>query len=239
MGSAIRIFLVTPLLGLLAAVGLLLSQGEASADSWQIVAVCDENGYVVGEIDVPVAGSFDIYVTDHVPEEGFWVEVPGSRQTITVVVGKEGRLVSYGPLDISQIRLGANSIRVEQTASPEKSESFKPCSKAATPTKSATAVATSTKTPGPTATRTSESHRPRRTPTATSTRVIETSSTQQAPSSTKTPVIQLPRTGTGNDGPRYTRGEATFAAVGSIIVFLIMTGVAGGLVYLQLNHPHK
>lgn len=249
MGSAIRVFLVIPLLGLLAAVGILAMQATP-AFAWAIVAECDENGMVVGEIDVPVAGSFDIYVTDHVPGSHKWVEIPGSRQSLTVVSGKEGRFVSYGPLDISRIRSGANSIRVEQTATPEKSDSFKPCPKqptatptspnTATPTLTATNTATATRTvtatatntPKPPKTSTPQASTPTRTatvvvPTTTRTSVVGPPQTPAVPQ--KTPTIRFPDTGSGgSDGnsrnlvPYVVVASVLFVALGAMLGYTLI-----------------
>lgn len=244
--SWIRLVLVAPLLAL----SLVTVWGGISvtpAYAWSIHAECDENGRVVGEIGVPVAGSFYIFVTDHIPGQGYWVEIPGSRQKITVVVGKEGGMVSFGPLDISNAREGINSIRVEQTETPEKSDSFKPCSKSPTPTATSTATATATRTSTATVTATNTltstptkvppSQTPQTAtntavptstsvpPTATSTRAIVTTSTVAVPTTTRTPVIQLPPTGDGGDLGQYNGMSTTqlkFFGTSAVVLVIIL-----------------
>src|SRR5262245_59335529 len=101
--------------------------GSSTAFGWSFPTVgCDAQGRVTGLIEVPQTQGFDIYVTDHRPGESVWLEIPGSRQSMPAT---SGGLILFGPLDISNVRPGAYSIRVEQTATPEKSESFPPCPK--------------------------------------------------------------------------------------------------------------
>ena len=158
-----------------------------------------------------------VWVVFAAPSIPSWVEIPGSRQTLTVAPGKEGSLVSFGPLDISNAREGINSIRVEQTATPEKSDSFKPCTKPPTPTLTSTPTNTATATNTPTKTSTpvtpTETNTPKpkttHTPTRTSTTVASTTTfTPVLPSATHTPVtstvpckskICLPETGSGGN----------------------------------------
>lgn len=245
MGSAIRILLVTPLLGLLAAVGILATQASP-AFAWSIVAECDENGMVAGEIEIPEAGTFDIYVADHVPGQGYWVEIPGSRQSITVVSGKEG-FVSYGPLNIENIREDANSIRVEQTATPEKSDSFKPCLTVPIPTNTSTATSTRTTEPTRTSTpvvststrtaRPDHPDQPTRTPTLVPPKATRTTVSVVGPPSVKTPAIQLPETGTGGEGG-FNQGETIFMIVSATLIGIILLVIVGGLVFLQRRYPN-
>ncbi len=250
--SWIRLVLVTPLLAL----SLVTVWGAISvtpAYAWSIHAECDENGRVVGEIGVPVAGSFDIYVTDHRPSEGFWVEIPGSRQKITVVAGKEGGMVSFGPLDISNARGGINSIRVEQTATPEKSDSFKPCTKPPTPTSTSTATVTATVTNTPTKTSTPVTPTVTSTPTtptstsvpssatsttvppsATSTRVVAITTTHVVPIAT--PKIVLPQTGTG---PETVNGISNGTKVKIALDLVLAVALGGMLVVTFVYVPYR
>ena len=234
--SWIRFGLVTPLLAALV-VTVWGAISVTPAYAWSIHAECDENGRVVGEIGVPVAGSFDIYVPDHRPSEGFWVEIPGSRQKITVVAGKEGGMVSFGPLDISNARDGINLIRVEQTATPEKSDSFKPCSKSPTPTLTSTATVTATATNTPMKTSTpvtpTETNTPKpktHTPTRTSTppvtfTAMPPTNTPVPPTATPAPCkskICLPETGMG------TGGISKNPPLSFSVLAVILTAILGG-----------
>lgn len=138
-------------LGLVIAVTVMIAlTGDVSAESkpdLTVTAECGESG-VEGTVE-GVPGSyptqFEIWVTDHVPSQGFWVEVPGSRQTVTA----NGSSVDFGPLDVDGVRDNANSIRVEQSLSPAKSESFKPCETVPTPTASPEPTPTATPSPTP------------------------------------------------------------------------------------------
>ncbi len=144
------------LLGFLSFVVVLTVFGLARpkvAQMCDVPAQCDANGDVVGtvtNIPGPYPRTFDVYVTDHKPGEGFWVEVPGSRQTVTAL----SSTVAFGPLDVSQVRSGVNSIRVEQTATNAKSDSFPPC-----PHNTPTPTSTNTPVPPTTA---GTTRRPRR-----------------------------------------------------------------------------
>lgn len=121
---------------------------STSANGISVSAGCSPTG-VVGTITGTTAGqTLDIWVTDHVPSQGYWVEVPGSRVTITAT----GSSVAFGPLGVNEVRSDANSIRVEQSLSPAKSLSFPPCegstpTPVVTPTPTATPLVT---TPTPT-----------------------------------------------------------------------------------------
>ncbi len=142
-----------------------------------IDAGCDDSGGITGTITGipgPYPRVFDIFVTDHKPGEGFFLEIPGSR--VTVSAGSS--TLVFGPLDISNVRDGVNTIRVEQTLSNAKSVSFKPC-EAPTPTPTNTPEPTSTNTPEPTSTNTPE-------PTSTNT-PEPTSTNTPEPTSTNTP----------------------------------------------------
>lgn len=252
--SLIRFALIAPLMALT----LVMVWGAhmvAPAYAWSISAECDANGQVVGQIEVPVAGSFDIFVTDHIPGQGYWVEIPGSRETITVVSGKEG-LISYGPLDISNARDGINAIRVQQTATPEKSDSFAPCQQLQTPTRTNTATATATKTATSTAIPTNTSVPATATPTVvnrvvtatptntavrtvatpTGTSVINTSTPPVVP--TSTPRVVLPNTGTGQGG--LGKGQAVFMLIsGSVTLGLIGAILIKPSLFARLGNKHR
>ena len=141
------------LLGFLSFVAVLTVFGLARpkvAQMCDVPAQCDANGDVVGtvtNIPGPYPRTFDVYVGQVV--DGFWAEVPGSRQTVTALSGT----VAFGPLDISQVHSGVVSIRVEQTATTAKSDSFPPCPhNTSTPTNTNTPVPPTNTPVPPTAT---------------------------------------------------------------------------------------
>ncbi len=143
--------------------------------SMNISTECSGSGVVgaITGIPGPFPRTFDIFVTDHKPGEGFFLEVPGSR--VTVAAGSSS--FSYGPLDISNVRAGVNTIRVEQSLSTAKSVSIPPCPPAtATPTHSPTQTATRTATNTAT-----------KTPTKTATEIPATNTPTETPTATKTP----------------------------------------------------
>jgi hypothetical protein len=97
------------------------------------VPSCFEGG-MSGTLDVTVASSpfeFDLWVTDHVPGDGDWVEIPGSR--ITLSIDASDASYEFGPLDVSGHRDGVNSYRVESDGSNAKSASIHPCDDETTP----------------------------------------------------------------------------------------------------------
>ena len=91
------------------------------------VPACIDGG-MTGTLDVTVGDApfvFDIWVTDHIPGEGFWVEIPGSR--VTLSISSSDSSYPFGPLNVSQHRAGVNSYRVETDGSSAKSASIHPC----------------------------------------------------------------------------------------------------------------
>jgi hypothetical protein len=93
------------------------------------------NGGMSGTLDVTVGASpfvFDIWVTDHTPGVGDWVEIPGSRITLTITSSNSA--YPFGPLNVSQHHAGVNSYRVESSGSNAKSASIHPCDANPTPT---------------------------------------------------------------------------------------------------------
>jgi hypothetical protein len=85
-------------------------------------------GGMGGTLDVTVGDApfvFDIWVTDHLPGNGEWVEIPGSRVTLTI--SSSDSAYEFGPLNVSQHRAGVNSYRVESSGSTAKSASIHPC----------------------------------------------------------------------------------------------------------------
>jgi hypothetical protein len=69
---------------------------------------------MTGTLDVAVMSgpfTFDVWVTDHVPGDSDWTEIPGSRQTLTVQVSSAA--VPFGPLSVAAHRVDVNSYRVE------------------------------------------------------------------------------------------------------------------------------
>ena len=242
------------LLGFLSFVAVLTVFGLARpkvAQMCDVPAQCDANGDVVGtvtNIPGPYPRTFDVYVTDHKPGERFWVEVPGSRQTVTAL----SSTVAFGPLDVSQVRSGVNSIRVEQTATTAKSDSFPPCPhNTSTPTNTKTPVpptntpvpptatpVPSTNTPvPPSPTPTATHHHHTATPEATDT-PQPTATQQAAATSTRTrevapavitrqpaqPAEALPHAGSPSE---QSSPPATIAGVLSSIAGIIL--LLGGL----------
>ena len=59
------------------------------------------------------------------PGEGLWVEIPGSR--VTLSIDSSDSAYPFGPLDVSQHRDGVNSYRVETDGGSAKSASIHPC----------------------------------------------------------------------------------------------------------------
>jgi hypothetical protein len=113
------------------------SAAEASTVNSITVPDCVPGTGISGTVDVTVVGNsftFDIWVTDHVPGESDFVEVPGSRQTLTFTTSGTH---SFGPLDASQHRAAANTLRVESSGSTAKSRSIPPCSLNSAPPSSA------------------------------------------------------------------------------------------------------
>ena len=121
----------------LSAVAMLALSALAPASSYAAtnsvnsidVPSCFEGG-MSGTLDVTVVSSpfvLDIWVTDHFPSSGEWVEIPGSRVTLTILSSNSA--LPFGPLNVSQHRAGVNSYRVE-TNDPggnAKSASIHPC----------------------------------------------------------------------------------------------------------------
>jgi hypothetical protein len=160
--------------------------------SLDIDAGCDQSGGVTGTITGipgPYPRVFDIFMTDHKPGQGFFLEIPGSR--VTVSAGSS--VLPFGPLDISNVRDGVNTIRVEQTLSSAKSISFHPC-EAPTATPTNTPELTSTNTPELTSTNT---------PEPTSTNTPEPTETTRRNHRDHTPEPTRPHAGDGNDAGAY------------------------------------
>ena len=92
------------------------------------VPACIEGVGISGTVNVTVGSSpfvFDIWVTDHRPSESTFVEIPGSRVTLTITSSTSS--YPFGPLDVSQHRSGVNTYRVESSGSTAKSASIHPC----------------------------------------------------------------------------------------------------------------
>ena len=120
--------------GALAAIAGLICLGAAGLVSRPVIATagttqtgisveCGPDGTLAGTITGipgPYPVGFSIFVTDHIPGESDFVEIPGSR--IDVVANSD--TLGYGPLDTSQHRAGINTMRVETTLSNEKSRSL-------------------------------------------------------------------------------------------------------------------
>ena len=104
-----------------------VSAGVANNVNSITVPACIDGG-MSGTLNVTVGDApfvFDIWVTDHFPSQGEWVEIPGSR--VTLSISSSDTAYEFGPLDVSQHRAGVNSYRVESSGSNAKSASIHPC----------------------------------------------------------------------------------------------------------------
>jgi hypothetical protein len=156
--------------------------------AWDYTTQCGVDGDVYGTISFPQGTDpFTVFLQDHVPATGPFQNVSGSSQVITP--GPTEQSAAFGPLDTANVRSNANSIRVANTLSNEKSDSFPPCQQ---PT--VTSTPTSTHTPTDTATPTDT---PTETPTATATDTPE-------PTATDTPTYTPEPTDTPTDEPTNT-----------------------------------
>jgi hypothetical protein len=160
-------------------------------------------GGMSGTLDVTVGAApfeFDIWVTDHIPGEGFWVEIPGSR--ISLSIDASDAAYPFGPLDVSQHRDGVNSYRVETDGGSAKSASIHPCDDATpTPTPEVTPTPTPEVTPTPTPEVT-----PTPTPEVTPTPTPEVTPTP-TPEVTPTPTPEVTPTPTPEATPTPTGSE--------------------------------
>ena len=128
------------LIVLLVTAGLRHTAGASAAfgaSSVTISAECGDAGMVgtISGVPGPYPVSFDVFVTDHIPGESVFVEIPGSRVSVTATSSS----VSYGPLDTSQHRDGVNTMRVETTLNNEKSRILL-CLTSPTPTSTPTSA---------------------------------------------------------------------------------------------------
>ena len=107
-----------------------VSYAAATSNNVNSITVpgCIEGVGISGTLDVTVASSpfvFDIWVTDHKPGESDFVEIPGSR--VTLSISSSSSSYAFGPLDVTQHRDGVNTYRVESSGSTAKSASIHPC----------------------------------------------------------------------------------------------------------------
>jgi hypothetical protein len=120
----------------LSAVAMLALSALAPASSYAAgnnvnsitVPSCIEGVGISGTLDVTVVSApfvFDIWVTDHKPGESDFVEIPGSR--ITLSISSSDSSYAFGPLNVSQHRDGVNTYRVESSGGTAKSASIHPC----------------------------------------------------------------------------------------------------------------
>jgi hypothetical protein len=120
----------------LSAVAMLALSALAPASSYAAgndvksitVPSCIEGVGISGTLDVTVVSApfvFDIWVTDHKPGESDFVEIPGSRTTLSI--SSSDSSYAFGPLNVSQHRDGVNTYRVESDGSTAKSASIHPC----------------------------------------------------------------------------------------------------------------
>jgi len=159
--------------------GIFAGMSATPALAWHYSVSCS-NGNIVGTISFP-AGSAPFFVNleDHVPAGQFQNTNPVTKQLITPDNANDTS--EPFSLPMTNVRPAANSVRVTNSVTNEKSESIDPCTQP-TPTKTSTPTntATPTKTPSPTPTNTftatatatstaTNTPRPTRTPTATAT----------------------------------------------------------------------
>jgi hypothetical protein len=208
-------------------------------------------GGMSGTLDVTVDSSpfeFDIWVTDHIPGEGFWVEIPGSR--VTLSIDASDAAYPFGPLDVSQHRDGVNSYRVETDGGSAKSASIHPCdNETPTPTPEVTPTPTPDVTPTPT---------PEVTPTPTP----EVTPTP-TPEVTPTPTPEVTPTPTGSDLPAESEAPTPSGEVGGITgtpqptppatdalsaegqnasvvpSMIVIAGLLGGVALLAMRRPAR
>jgi hypothetical protein len=107
-----------------------VSYAAATSNNVNSITVpgCIEGVGISGTLDVTVTSSpfvFDIWVTDHKPGESDFVEIPGSR--VTLSISSSSSSYAFGPLDVTQHRDGVNTYRVESGGSTAKSASIHPC----------------------------------------------------------------------------------------------------------------
>ena len=101
--------------------------GTAGSVASISVAPCFGAEGISGTVAVTVTSSpfvFDVWVTDHVPGGGDWIEIPGSRQTLTAIASSA---LPFGPLSVAGHRDGVNSFRVETSGGNAKSSSIGRC----------------------------------------------------------------------------------------------------------------
>ena len=125
VASMTTLALFGPNAGVASAVVAVSGAGNVSSIS---VGDCVPQGGIIGTLNVSVSSApfvFHIWVTDHIRSESTFVEIPGSRQTLTVSASDSA--FPFGPLDTSQHRSGINTMRVETDASTAKSASIPPC----------------------------------------------------------------------------------------------------------------
>lgn len=253
-------FLGLALAGIIALTGAFLLRPATPALAWSYNVSCS-NGNIVGTISFP-AGSAPFFVNleDHVPAGQFQNTVPPTTQLITPDNGSD--TVEPFSLPTTNVRPNANSVRVTNSVTNEKSASIPPCfAPTETPTDTPTATNTPTceeaencPTDTPTATNTpvdtatpTETNTPR--PTRTPTEVVPTSTTvpptvtptgevpPDAPALTPLPFApQLPDTG---DGSAITTEEAQgFLGifVGALAVLFVLFGVFALILAAVLNN---
>jgi hypothetical protein len=117
-----------PLAGLALGVAVVATAaGGADADSgWNLSATCVDYEGVYGTVSFPAGtGSFTLSLQDHVPGDGHFKDVANSGWN--VVPGPQDTSAQFGPLYNAYVRTDANSIRVVNSASNEKSPSIPPC----------------------------------------------------------------------------------------------------------------
>lgn len=247
MGSMIRFILITPLLGTVAAVGLIFAQAQP-AFAWELEGQCVDADTVSVRTSVPgpYPNGFSAYAEDHVPGGG-WEEVDGSEEFF-----EADSSVFEFTLDVTEARTGADQF-VVILSSGEETDPFDVCPHPPSPRAPSTPVSTVTKVVH--ATKTPErSHKPR----PTQTKVVESTKTPVpvVPVSTPTmvrkitttvvvpsppPGIKLPEAGSG----AAVSSEDASLEIPKLILLLVMAvptlvvvgTVLVGLVYLHVVHP--
>lgn len=266
MGS-MTMKVVVPLLGLLFSVGILAMQSKtafawdinARCEGQRVVGTIDIPHNAGGGLP------YNVFVEwKHPDEHREWV--PGAGQDITKTGTQPFSIdVSQTPSVAVELRVRYKDKNGDYgpefkdlkpcskpTATPTRTPTRTPTN---TPTRTSTPVTpTVTNTPTKTATPVTPTNTPTKTstpvpPTATTTRVstVAPPATYVPPTSTPVyvcpTVICPPDTGSGGDADRDARsgnlstGETVFYLVAGGVVLIIVLGVLGGLVYLQVKYP--
>jgi len=172
-----------------------VSYAAATSNNVNSITVpgCIEGVGISGTLDVTVASSpfvFDIWVTDHKPGESTFIEIPGSR--ITLSISSSSSSYAFGPLDVTQHRDGVNTYRVESGGSTAKSASIHPCDGTPPSTPPSEAPSTPPSTPPSQAPSTAPSEAPSQAASEAPSQAAPSSAPSAAPSSEVLPIEGTP-----------------------------------------------